>query len=429
MESIPIVIGLGLVLAFIASKIFKKVGIPQVVGFMTAGILLRASGIFGTDAASTLSVIITLALGLIGYNIGLELKTSIFKGKARRLTLIVILEASVAFWLVTMLVFLVTQQLYVALLLGAVASATAPAATADVVWDHKCAGPVSESVMFVLAMDDVIAVVLTNAAIAYALFVIAPVASNVLVVMATPLLVIAGSAIVGSAFGAIFVLFVKREENKSIIVELELALVILLVGIVDFLGFSDILAAVFFGFIVGNKVPESKQQAPQMLEVIMAPVVMLFFVIVGAKTDLSVFMNGIGGLVTILTILYIGGRTAGKILGARFGAKITKSEPTVKKYLGTCLLSQAGVALGLGIVIETQFSAIGGQAALYGTIILSVVTISTIILEIIGPIAAKWSLAKAGEIGNGGRDMDCQKEQNMERSIETSPSTFGESND
>ncbi|MHA2425578.1 MAG: cation:proton antiporter domain-containing protein, partial [Candidatus Thorarchaeota archaeon] len=243
MESIPIVIGIGLVLAFIASKIFKKIGIPQVVGFMVAGILLRAFGIFGTDAAATLNVIITLALGLIGYNIGLELKASIFRGRIRKLMIIVILEATMAFWIVSMLIFFITQQLYVALLLGAVASATAPAATADVVWDHKCAGPVSESVMFVLALDDVIAVILTNAAIAYALFVLAPVASNVLIVIATPLLIIIGSVIIGAAFGAIFVLFVKREENKSVIVELELALVILLVGIVDYFGFSDILAA------------------------------------------------------------------------------------------------------------------------------------------------------------------------------------------
>ena len=193
MDSIPIVIGIGLVLAFIASKIFKNIGIPQVVGFMVAGILLRAFGIFSTDAATTLNVIITLALGLIGYNIGLELKASIFKGRIKKLMIIVILEASVAFWLVSMLIFFITQQLYVALLLGAVASATAPAATADVVWDHKCAGPVSESVMFVLALDDVIAVILTNAAIAYALFVLAPVTSNVLIVIATPLLIIAGS--------------------------------------------------------------------------------------------------------------------------------------------------------------------------------------------------------------------------------------------
>lgn len=423
MDSIPLVIGISLVLAFIASKIFKNVGIPQVVGFMVAGILLRAFGIFGTDVTATLSVIITLALGLIGYNIGLELKASIFKGRIKKLMIIVILEATVAFWLVSILIFFITQQLYVALLLGAVASATAPAATADVVWDHKCAGPVSESVMFVLALDDVIAVILTNAAIAYALFVLAPVTSNILIVITTPLLTIVGSVIIGAAFGAIFVLFVKSEESKGVIVEFELALVILLVGIVDYFGFSDILAAVFFGFVVGNKVPEDKQQAPQMLEVIMAPVVMLFFVIVGAKTDLSVFVNGIGGLVVLLTGLYVGGRTIGKILGARFGAQIAKSESTVKKYLGTCLLSQAGVALGLGIIIETQFSVIGGDAAFYGTVILSVITISTIILEIIGPIVAKWSLSKAGEIGNGRLDIDCQRDQRLEESQDDHLST------
>jgi len=400
-ESIPIVIGIGLVLAFLASKIFKKVGIPQVVGFMVAGISLRALGLMNTGTAETLSVIVTLALGLIGYNIGLELKSNIFKGRIRRLMIIVILEATVAFWLVSMLVYFVTQQLYVALLLGSVASATAPAATADVVWEHECKGPVSESVMFVLALDDVIAVVLTNAAIAYAYFVLVPASNTILTVIASPLLVMGGSAFIGAVFGLVFVMFVKREENKSVIVELELALIILLVGIVDYLGFSNILAAVVFGFVVGNHVPENKQQAPQMLEVIMAPVVMLFFVVVGAKTDLSVFFNGIGGLVTLLAVLYIGGRTAGKILGARAGATITRSEPMVKKYLGTCLLSQAGVALGLAIIIETQFSVLGGEAALYGTIMLSVITISTIVLEIIGPIAAKWSLTKAGEVGNG----------------------------
>jgi hypothetical protein len=95
----------------------------------------------------------------------------------------------------------------------------------------------------------------------------------------------------------------------------------------------------------------------------------------------------------------------------------------VKKYLGTCLLSQAGVALGLVIIIETQFSVIGGDAAFYGTVILSVVTISTIILEIMGPIVAKWSLAKAGEIGNGRLVLDCQNEQRSKESKEHDLST------
>ncbi len=404
MENIPIIIGIGLVMAFITSKIFKKVGIPQVVGFMVAGILLRLFGIITIEDIDTLSVIFSLALGLIGYNIGLELKTIVLKGKIRRILVIVLLEATAAFWIVTFLVFVVTQQMYVALILGSIASATAPAATADVIWDHECKGPVTESLMLVLAMDDIIAVVLTNAAIAYALFVFLPATNTLLSVLINPLIMTVGSIIVGVAFGLVFTMFVKREEKKGVIVELELALVILLVGIVNYLAFNDILAAIAFGVIVGNGVPEEKQQGPHMLEVIMAPLVMLFFVLAGAKTNLSIFVGEIGGIVIFLTLLYIGGRTFGKVVGARVGGTVTASEPTVKKYLGICLLSQAGVALGLSVIIESEFAILGGEAAIFGTIILSVVALSTMFLEIVGPIAAKWGLARAGEVGNGRRN-------------------------
>ncbi len=403
MADIPIIIGIGLVMAFLASKLFKRVGIPQVVGFMVAGILLRIVGFIGTDEIETLSVIFSLALGLIGYNIGLELRTKILKGRIRNIFIIVLLEATIAFWLVTLLVFFFTQQFFVAMILGSIASATAPAATADVVWDHDCKGPVTENLMFVLALDDVIAVVLTNVAISYALFVLSPTSASWLTIILNPIIMTIGSIVIGGIFGIVFVMFVKREEKKGVIVELELALVILLVGIVDYLAFNDILAAISFGVIVGNRTPEEKQSGPHLLEVIMAPIVMLFFVLAGAKTNLEIFFADTGLIVIIITALYITGRTIGKLLGARIGATATKSEDTVRKYLGSCLLSQAGVALGLSVIVEQQFAIIGGDAALYGTIILSVVAISTIILEIVGPITAKWALARAGEVGNGKR--------------------------
>ncbi len=397
-QSILIVIGLGLALAFIASKLFKRVGIPQVVGFMLTGLALRLVGVLNEDITKTLGMIITLALGLIGYNIGMELKIRVFANRIGKLMLLVIIEAILAFWIVMTLVFFVTSNLPLALLLGSTASATAPAATADVIWEHKSKGPVSEALMFILAMDDVIAVILTNAAIAYALFIFSPAGDALVAVLVTPMLVIIGSVAVGAIFGTVFTRFVQYEADRAVLVELELALIILLVGIVDFLGLSDILAAVVFGFVVGNRVPEKKQQAPHMLEIIMSPIVMLFFVLVGAKTDLTIFLGSIGPLVAILALIYLSGRTVGKVLGTRAGARIIHCETTVQKYLGSCLLSQAGVALGLGIIIETRFVAIGGEAAVMGMIILNVVAISTIFLEFIGPIAAKWSLNKAGEI-------------------------------
>ncbi|MBD3407177.1 MAG: hypothetical protein GF411_13745 [Candidatus Lokiarchaeota archaeon] len=404
MDNIPIIIGVGLVMAFIASKVFKRIGIPQVVGFMVAGIILRLSGIITVDDVSTLSVIFSLALGLIGYNIGLELQTKILRGRIKKIMLIVILEATTAFWIVTLLVFFVTQQFYVALILGSIASATAPAATADVVWDHECKGPVTESLMFVLAMDDIIAVVLTNIAISYTIYLLSSSTASFLPMLMIPLIMTFGSLAIGGIFGVVFVMFVKREDKKGVIVELEIALIILLVGLVDFLALNDILAAIAFGVIVGNWVPEEKQEGTHLLEVIMAPIVMLFFVLAGAKTDLGIFFGDIGLIVMVLTLLYIGGRTIGKVLGARAGATVTDSGSTVKQYLGICLLSQAGVALGLSVIIEREFAAIGGDAAIFGTMILSVVAISTIILEIVGPIAAKWGLKQAGEIGNGRRD-------------------------
>ncbi|MFW9919163.1 MAG: cation:proton antiporter [Candidatus Thorarchaeota archaeon] len=416
MENIPIIIGIGLVMAFLASKIFKKVGIPQVVGFMVAGILLRVFGIITTDDVNTLGVIFSLALGLIGYNIGLELRMKILRGRIRRILLIVILEATGAFWIVTLLVLAVTQQLYVALILGSIASATAPAATADVIWDHECKGPVTESLMFILAMDDIIAVVLTNAAIAYALFVLTPASNGFFMALLSPIILTVGSVVIGGIFGAIFTMFTMREKSKAVIVELELALIILLIGIVDFFGFNDILAAIAFGVIVGNAVPDEKQQGPHLLEIIMAPIVMLFFVLAGAKTDLSLFVSELGGIVILLAVLYIGGRTFGKVLGARIGSSVTASEPTVKKYLGICLLSQAGVALGLSVLIESEFSVLGGEAAIFGSIILSVVALSTIILEIVGPIAAKWGLTQAGEVGNG--NGNCRDSPTLVDSVE-----------
>lgn len=419
LENIPIIIGMGLVMAFLASKVFKKVGIPQVVGFMVAGILLRVFGVINTEDVDTLSVIFTLALGLIGYNIGLELRMKILKGRIRRMLLIVILEATGAFWIVTLLVLAVTQQLFVALILGSIASATAPAATADVVWDHECKGPVTESLMFILAMDDIIAVVLTNAALAYALFMLTSANSMFLTALLSPIIMTAGSVIVGVIFGIVFTMFTMREESKAVIVELEVALIILLIGIVDFFGFNDILAAIVFGVIVGNNVPEEKQQGPHLLEIIMAPVVMLFFVLAGAKTDLSLFVSELGGIVILLTILYIGGRTLGKILGSRTGASITSSESTVRKYLGICLLSQAGVALGLSVLIENELALIGGEAAIFGSIILSVVALSTIFLEIVGPIAAKWGLTRAGEVGNGNGRCDESTVITPSKTIET----------
>ncbi|MFW9926979.1 MAG: cation:proton antiporter, partial [Candidatus Thorarchaeota archaeon] len=353
----------------------------------------------GPETFEPLGIVVSLALGLIGYNIGLELKFDIFRNRVKKLALIVFFEATAAFWLVTLLTLWISGELYLAIIFGALASATAPAATADVIWEYKCKGPVTESVMFVLALDDLVAVILTNAAFAYALLILAPATNSILAVILNPLIMIIGSSIIGGLFGFAYVQVVNREDDRARLVELELGLIILLVGLVHVLGLSDIFAAIIFGLVLNNFIDKKKAEVPQMLEIIMSPVVMLFFVIIGANMHLELFIGEQAILVVSLAIVYLVGRTIGKLSGSYVSAAITNSEKTVKKYLGTCLMCQAGVALGLSFMIEEEFIALGGAAADAGVIILSVVGLSTMVLELVGPLVVKWGLRQAGELG------------------------------
>ena len=175
MEFFLLTIGAALVLAYIGAYILKKLGIPQTLGFMLAGVVLGLTGIMTEESVHSLQFFVSLALGLIGYNIGHELSNpNLTRSRIRRLLVIVLFEATAAFAVVAVLIYMILSfvgfpnPLPTAILFGAVASATAPAATADVVWESESEGPLTSSLMFVLAADDIAAVILTNSAIAFA---------------------------------------------------------------------------------------------------------------------------------------------------------------------------------------------------------------------------------------------------------------------
>ncbi|MHA1769478.1 MAG: cation:proton antiporter domain-containing protein, partial [Candidatus Thorarchaeota archaeon] len=182
------VIGLAIVLSYMGALILKRMGIPQTLGFMIVGIVLGIVGIANDEMIQSLRMIVSLALGLIGYNIGHELRSKTLGSRFKKLIVIVIIEATAAFWLVSLLLFIITGQWHIAILFGAVASATAPAATADVVWESEFEGPLTSSLMFVLAADDIVAVILTNSAIAYATFFYGATTLTMLEVIVLPIL-------------------------------------------------------------------------------------------------------------------------------------------------------------------------------------------------------------------------------------------------
>ncbi len=163
-----LVIGLGMVLAFAGAVIMRRLGIPQILGFMIAGLVLGSVGVITQDVRSALFPVVNLALGMIGYNIGLEIRKEVFRGRTRQMGTILIFESILTFIIVTILTNLVLSNIYVAIVFGALASATDPASTVMVIWERNTKGAMTETLMFVLALDDVVAILLANIAISLA---------------------------------------------------------------------------------------------------------------------------------------------------------------------------------------------------------------------------------------------------------------------
>lgn len=420
MEFFLLTIGAALVLAYIGASILKRLGIPQTLGFMLAGVVLGLIGLLTEAGIHDLRFFVALALGLIGYNIGHELSNpELTRNRIRKLLFIVIIEATAAFAVVSFITYILLSAisfpltLPTALLFGAVASATAPAATADVVWECDCEGPVTSSLMFVLAADDIAAVILTNSAIAFALWTIDSSSITLTSVMIEPIIGILGSVALGIITGFVFLYPVNREKDRGKLLELEIGMVILLIGVIqvingylDSLGFyihiSDIFAAMVFGYVVRSRINHDKEQIPELLERVMAPVVMIFFVMVGGRMAQLLTTSETILLIAVTAGLYLSGRTLAKYFGTTLGSRLVNEAPTIRKYLGGCLLCQAGVALGLSFIIEETFVALGGDAQIMGVLILGVVALSTMILEMVGPMAVKKSLSAAGELPDNG---------------------------
>ena len=395
-----LLIGLGLVLAYFGAEIMKRVGIPRILGFMIAGLVLGLLGWITPAVRASLFPLVDLALGLIGYNIGLEIRKEVFSGQTRRMSVILIAESILTFVVVTFLTGMILGAWHIAIVFGALASATDPASTVMVIWERKTKGNLTDTLMFILALDDVIAILLADVAISIAiLYYATPGTVTIVAALLTMTFELVAASATGAILGFIMVYFVNREDNRREMLEFELGMIILLVGLMSWLNLSSILACMVFGFIVGNWVSPEKDPVSHTLKVVMSPIVMIFFVIVGASIDLSVIAEV---SVILLAGAYIVGRTFSKYAGARGGAEITNTPPQTSKYLGLCLMSQAGVAVGLSLVVEQSFLTIGSaEAIFYGALILNVIAVTTMVLQIFGPIAASEGLKRAGEYPRG----------------------------
>lgn len=390
-----LLLGAVLLIGLLTGKLFRWLKIPRVVGYILVGVLLgnSALNLIPLQMVSDFSPITDLALALIGFMVGSELKQSVFQRFGRQLIIILFAEGLMAFALVAAVVALFTQNLPLGILLGALASATAPAATVDVLWEYKSKGPLTTAILGIVALDDGLSLILFGFAMAFARVMLEGGVFSLGNGVGQPLLEIFGSLALGAVVGWILCWALRRLQDEDDVLVLSVGAVMLVAGLAQWMELSMILCEMALGATLVNLAPNVSRRLFELVKGITPPIYIVFFVLVGAQLQIGL-LSQIG----VVGLLYVGGRTVGKMSGAWLGGVLGKAEPSVRNYLGFALFSQAGVAIGLALAIAQEFSRAGPAAQEVGALVVNIVAATTFLVQVIGPPFVKFAISRAGEI-------------------------------
>jgi len=407
----------------LGARLIQELHVPQVVGCIIVGILLGdVFGLITTETTEALEPLTMFALGVIGFMIGAELRAEVFKKYGKQFFVILFSQGLGAFFLVavvtSMVMWVVTGQSHTSiamgLVFGAISSATAPAATANVLWEYKTRGPLTATILAIIALDDALALLLYRGAATGAKALTGTGHDSVVTTMLVLFGEIVGAVALGFLAAVLLYLFMKFVRAEDKILEFALASLLLVVGVSMIPRIDPILPAMTLGITIANLMPRESKGMFKLIERFTPPIYISFFVLAGAHMKfgkLSLWM-------VILIIFYTLFRAAGKMTGSWFGAKYSGAPAVVRKYLGICLLPQAGVAIGLAILASQQF-----QGELAHTIIMVTMT-ATFLMEILGPILVKVGVKKAGEVGLNITEEDLIKIYTVKDVMDTKPTSI-----
>lgn len=410
-------LSIALFAGLMLSRLAKILKLPAVTAYLIAGLLLgpfiigrigvKGLGFNSLEQIKSFSLISDVALGFIAFSIGNEFRLKDLRKIGKQATVIGIFQAVFTTIVVDLalvvfhLAFPKILPLPAAIVLGAIASATAPAATLMVVRQYKAKGPVTSTLLPVVALDDAVGLVLFSISFGIAKSLISNSISFVSIIV-EPIIEVVISVGLGALMGYLFTFFERFFHSRSKRLSMSVAFVFLTIAItmikdLEVLGikisFSPLLTCMMLGTIFCN-ICDFSEELMDRLDRWTAPIFILFFVLSGAELDLSILSNI---FVVLIGIVYIVTRCLGKYFGANLSARITKCDNNVKKYLGITLFPQAGVALGMAIKCAEI-----GNAEL-GALIANITLFSVLIYELFGPFFTKVSLMKAGEINPEGK--------------------------
>lgn len=385
--NILLVLSLAMIAGLIFTRIMKFISLPNVTGYLIAGLLIGpfCFNLFSQGSLKEVEIITDVALGFIAFSIGSSFKLSDLEKLGKHIVIITFCQALCAVVFVDIVLWLIGVPLAEALTLGAIATATAPAATLLVVRQYKAKGIVTSTLLAVVAFDDAIGLMVFSISISIAKVLVAGTQLTINAMLLEPLLEIFLSLLIGGACGALLALCSRFFKSRANRISCIIAVVFGGLGLSIILNLSSLLVCMMIGALYANLYKPSAEPL-DVMDRWTYPLYMLFFVISGAQLNLSVIPQ-----VGLVGVVYIVVRSLGKYFGAAFGAKITHADKNVVKYLGLALLPQAGVAIGMAQMVMTQLPT-------YGTQISTIVLCATLVYELVGPVITKMALTKAGEI-------------------------------
>ena len=385
--NVLLALSIAMAVGLLMSRFIRLIHLPNVTAYLIAGLLVGpyVLNVLSPELNSELAIISDVALGFIAYSIGSEFKLTYLKEIGVKPMVITLFEGCTASLFVFVTLLLMGQPMPLCLALGAIAAATAPAATLMVVRQYKANGPVTKMLLPVVAMDDALGLMLYAVMMAIARTIERGTALTVTTLLLKPLGEIVGSLALGVALGLVLVYVLRFFHSRGNKLALTIMMVFAAVGLSSMWGLSSLLVCMMLGATMVNLCSQSNVMLEQ-CDRFTPPLFLLFFVLSGANLDLSVLPT-----VGMVGVAYVLARALGKSLGGTMGAVVEKCDPNIVKYLGLTLIPQAGVAIGMARMSMTALPE-------YGAVINAVVLSGTLIYELTGPVITKIALTRAGEI-------------------------------
>jgi Kef-type K+ transport system membrane component KefB len=393
-------VGLLLAAGYILGKLFERIRLPSITGYILAGLLMgeSISGIVTREMTGHLHILTEIALGVIALTIGGEFSLDKVRRTGVKIITITLFEAVGAFLFVTVFLIIAGLELHYALLLGTIASATAPAATLIIVRELRARGEFIDYLYGVVAFDDAISVILFSVVFS----IITPfltslaVTTNAFGGVIHAFIEIVLSALLGFAGGCTLHLATRKKYKINEIMLIAVSSLFIVIALSMTFKLSLLIAAMFMGATLIN-LSAKNRRIFSILEPITPPLFALFFILAGAELNISVFA---GGITLLYGFIYLMSRFAGKYTGVFLGALLTRAPTGVRRYLGFCLFPQAGVAIGLALFLQTSpvLQQSSPEIRYMLVSIVNIVLMTVFINELIGPVISRFGILKGVDI-------------------------------